>query len=231
MTPVDRLDDAVATLPPSILLDSKTVDQLNVDTFEVLAEAALADDLLSVAEEHSLLNAATALGVDSTRLASGFPDILDRLAVTRVNDGRIPTLDDGPLPLKRGETAHAIVAGQLLKEVAVREYRGGYSGFSFQIVKGVRYHVGSTRDRSVVVGTQVEVADTGLLEVTSHRAVFLGSKRSLEFAYPKLLDITPYSDGIRLAVSNRQTPSVFKIPHGSQAVAAIITAAAAALLE
>lgn len=169
----------------------------------------------------------------ASNLANDFPELLDRFVVACVNDGRIPTLapEDCPLPLKRGEIAHAVVAAELLKEVVDREWQGRSSGVSFRIVRGVRYHVGSSRGRSVVVGSHIEVADRGPLIITSQRAVFQGSRRSLEFAYPKLLDITPYSDGVRLAVSNRQSSSILRIARGSQSAVATITAAASALAE
>lgn len=231
VVPVGQLPAAVAKLPSTALLDAKELAQINLGAFLLLVDTGLEDDILTAAEESSVLSAGSLLGIGPARLASEFPDLLDRLVVACVNDGRIPRLDDCPVPLKRGEVGHATVAAELLKEVAVSEWQGRSSGVSFRIASGVRYHVGSTRGRSVVVGSRIEVADSGMLTVTSQRAVFQGSKRSLEFAYPKLLDITPYSDGVRLAVSNRQTPSIFRIPRGSQGVVATINAAAALLLD
>ena len=107
-----------------------------------------------------------------------------------------------------------------------REYHGRYAGFSFRVAKGVRFHTGQTRGHSVVVGSQMDVTDIEQLTVTFERTVFLGSKRSLEFAYPRQLDIHVYSDGIRLAVSNRQAPSIFQLEGSSELLAAIINAAA-----
>jgi hypothetical protein len=61
--------------------------------------------------------------------------------------------------LKRGEVDHYETRAELLKEVALREYRGGYSGFSIPLGKtGIRYRTGGTRGRMVTVGTQIQVA-------------------------------------------------------------------------
>ncbi len=222
---------ALAALPIPTSIDPVDLKRVNELAFRRLAESFVVDDLLTETEETALLAASAALGIDDARMRAraGFADILDDLLIARVNDGRLPELEDSPLVRKRNEVVHATMGARLLKEVVLREYRGAYSGFSFRVMKGVRYHTGGTRGHSVVVGSRMEVSDDGVLVLTSQRAVFLGSKRSLEFAYPKLLDIHVYSDGIRLAVSNRQTPSVFELDGNSDVIAAILNAAAARL--
>jgi hypothetical protein len=90
-----------------------------------------------------------------------------------------------------------------MKEVAIREYQGGTAATAF--AKGVRDTTGRTRGRSVVVGTELRVADTGTLTVSSKRLVYLGSKKSMEFPFAKLLSFDVFNDGIRLHSSNRQT--------------------------
>jgi hypothetical protein len=47
---------------------------------------------------------------------------------------------------RRGdETVYLETFALLMKEVAIREYRGGYGGVSSRIAKGVRYSPGRTR--------------------------------------------------------------------------------------
>ena len=127
--------------------------------------------------------------------------------------------------LKRGEVEHAEAQVNLLKEVAVREFRGGYQGISVPLGKtGVRYRVGSGRGRMVAVGAQLQIADSGWLCISSSRAVFLGSAKTLEFAFSKLVNLEVFSDGLRFHVSNRQSASLFQLgaPH---IVAAVVQAA------
>jgi hypothetical protein len=81
-----------------------------------------------------------------------------------------------------------------MKEVAIREYQGGYSGFSFPVGKtGIRYKVGGSRGHSVQVGTKLDVADTGTLAITNKRAVYLGTRKTVEMPYAKLDNITVYT--------------------------------------
>lgn len=133
------------------------------------ANKILDDDVLSEDEEKSFLEFATSLGVPTL---NKYPVILNRLTIARVNDGRLPVLGAGDAHIicKPGEVVHLEANASLLKEVAVREWRG--SGFSFPIAKGIRYR--TSRGHMQQVGTAITVADTGILSVTSTRVVFSG---------------------------------------------------------
>jgi hypothetical protein len=194
--------------------------------FGAQVEAALADDLLTQAEEDRLLAWATAQGVTDQDWRKRFADLLDRMLIAAVNDGRMPDITaQADIVLKRGEVAHLRVPASLMKEVAVREFRGGGSGVSIPIVKGVRYRTGSFRGRSIVVGTELQVADQGSLWITSLRAVFVGTRKTLELPYARLAHLNVFTDGVSFNVTNRQSVPLFKVPNG-EVVAAVVNAAA-----
>jgi hypothetical protein len=112
------------------------------------------------------------------------------------------------------------------KDVTIRQSQGGYSGFSFPIGKtGIRYRVGGYRGQSVEVGTQRVPADTGVLSISSQRAVFLGAKKTIELPYAKLASLTLFTDGVQFHQSNRQTAPAFTLTP-SDVVAAFIHSAA-----
>jgi hypothetical protein len=113
----------------------------------------------------------------------------------------------------------------LMKEVTLREFRGGSHGVSIPIVKGVRFRTGSFRGRSVVVGSKLQVADQGGLWLTSLRVVFAGQRKTIELPYAKLANLNVFTDGISFNMTNRQSVPLFKVPNG-QVVAAIINSAA-----
>jgi hypothetical protein len=103
-----------------------------------------------------------------------------------------------------------------MKEVAVHEFRGGYSGFSFPIGKtGIRYKVGGSRGHIVQMGTKLQVADTGILAITNKRAVYLGSAKTVEMGYSKLVSLTVHSDGIVFHLSNRMNAPLIRLPMGA----------------
>jgi hypothetical protein len=200
------------------------------EAFRRAAEDALEDDLLTIQEELAFDELAAAMEIDKPTFHSGFRELNFRVAVARANDGRLYEIENPRLITKADEVVHFEMYASLMKEVAIREYQGGYGGVSFRIANGVRYSTGRTRGRSVVIGTEWQVADSGVLSVSSTRAVFLGSTKSIEFQYAKLMGMDVYSDGIRLSVSNRQTTPLFQLESGD-AVAATINAAMQRLEE
>jgi hypothetical protein len=191
------------------------------NVFRAYAETVLADDHLTVQEELSFFDLSEALGVDDEALGTTYRDVLFRLVVARANDGRLSEIEEPRLLRKGDEAVYLETQAALMKEVAIREYQGGYGGFSFRVAKGVRYSTGRTRGRSVVVGTELQIADVGILSVSSKRLAFIGERKSMEFPYAKLMSFEVYSDGIRLHASNRQTTPLFKLESGDVVAATL----------
>jgi hypothetical protein len=192
-------------------------------------EKALADEIISKDEEERLGRTALTLGFDETGLQTAIAHFQEQFFIARVNDGRIPVLNSPSILLKKGEVAHLETPASLLKEVLVREYRGGSQGMSFRIVRGVSYRVGSHRGTMEVVGSRIEEADTGDLTVTSNRVVFAGGRKTVEVRYDKLVSVNVYRDAIQFHVSNRQNASLFKVSSGPM-IAVTVNAAAQKLL-
>jgi len=190
--------------------------------FRAYAEAALADDVLTQEEEDTFDAVSEAVGIEDDW--GDDRDLLFRLVIAKANDGRLSEIEAPHVITKKNEVVHLETLAGLMKEVTLREFRGGSSGFSFRIAKGVRYRTGAFRGHSVVVGTQMQVADSGPLAVTSSRIVFLGSRKTVEIPYSKLVGLEVFSDGIRFSVSNRQNAPLFRVENG-EVVAATVNAA------
>jgi hypothetical protein len=194
--------------------------------FRAQVETALVDDILTEAEEKHLFEWAETQGITQKDWQKRFRDLLDRMLIASVNDGRLPDVtSQAQIMLKPGEKVHHVDAVSLMKEVTLREFRGGSHGVSIPIVKGVRFRTGSFRGRSVVVGSKLQVADQGGLWLTSLRAVFAGQRKTIELPYAKLANLNVFTDGISFNMTNRQSVPLFKVPNG-QVVAAIINSAA-----
>jgi hypothetical protein len=200
---------------------------LHLDAIRSVVLAAVADDLLTPDERSNLTAVTSALGLTWQQVADSDPALYERVFVSSINGGDLPEVASPHILPKKGEIVHYECLATLMKEVAVRQYQGGYSGFSFPIGKsGVRYRVGGTRGHSVQVGTQLKVADTGLLSVTNKRCVYAGTSKTVEMLYTKLVNLTVYSDGLQFHLSNRVNAPLFKIPQGTHIIAAIVNAAA-----
>lgn len=205
---------ALAALPGSVAeaqthYKANEWEQRRWDTLTLGIRDVLDDDVLTEEEERQLFRLADALGVDIQDLPAGDMAAFEELVIAGLNDGRLPAVDV-PIMLKAGEVGRATFDVALMKEVPVREMRGGSHGVSIRVARGVSYRVGQARARSVVVGTQMQVQDVGVLTVTNQRAMFTGEKRTLEFRYDKLVGMEQFTDGLRLNVSNRQLASLFR---------------------
>jgi hypothetical protein len=192
------------------------------------SEALLKDDRITLDDEAAWARVSDALGVKPADLATNqFAGILTQLAIGRINDGRLPVVPPGGsrLLVKPGEIVHVEKTASLMKEVIDREFQGGSSGISIPLGKGVRYRTGSFRGKSVVVGSHLEAADTGILSVSSRRVVFMGNRKTIDTPYTKLAGLDVYTDGLRVHCSSRQTASLFTMAKGAEVVAATIQAA------
>jgi hypothetical protein len=195
--------------------------------FRAAVKAAIVDDIFTPAEHERLSSLMSAFRLTPEDLDSADQQLSHDVQVAQINSGYLPEVPSPHLMAKSGEIVHIEVPATLMKEVAVREFRGGYSGFSFPIGKtGIRYKVGGARGHSVEVGTKLQVADSGLLAVTNKRAVYMGSRKTVDMPYSKLVNLTVYSDGIVFHLSNRTNAPLFTIASGTDVVAAVVNAAA-----
>jgi hypothetical protein len=207
------------------LLSGRERERLADQAVRTYSQAVLTDDVVSADEEEAFSEVCDAVGIDDETWNTKYRDVLFSLTIAKVNDGRLEAIDSPHVMTKKNEVVHLEMTASLMKEVLKREFRGGSSGVSFRIAPGVRYRVGAFRGHSVVVGSELQVADTGVLAVTSTRIVFMGGRKTMEVPFAKLVGMDGFSDGLRLHASNRQNAPLFRLESGD-VVAATINAAA-----
>jgi hypothetical protein len=208
-------------------LSDQELQGIRLDAFEAWAGTAIADDLITPEENSRLAILLPALGTSWDVVATANPGLRDRVFIASVNGGLLPEVASPQLMSKKGEVIHLEWPASLMKEVAIREYKGGYSGFSFPVGKtGIRYKVGGSRGQSVQVGSRLDVADTGTLAITNKRVVYMGSRKTVNMPYSALDNLNVYSDGLQFHLSNRVNAPLFSIASGSEMVAAVVHAAA-----
>jgi hypothetical protein len=109
--------------------------------------------------------------------------------------------------LKKGEVAFVAIDGAALVEPrrAPGHWAGRSSGYSVHVAKRVNYRIGASKGTYVQGEERPTPTDTGLFVVTNQRCLFMGEKKTTEWAYAKLVG---YSlDGEATAffnVTNRQ---------------------------
>lgn len=133
--------------------------------------------------------------------------------------------------LKKGEVSYLTLnhVGLVEPRHAPGHWAGGSQGFSFHVVKGVNYRVGQTRGTYTQGEERPEITDEGLGVITNQRILFVGTKRSMEWSYAKMLGFNLEADAMAIfSVSNRQKASGFAYQaEADHIIDAVITAAIA----
>jgi hypothetical protein len=220
-------ESAFATARQAAAYPPDELRSINLGAFRPVVETAVADDILTPEESSHLSSVLTAMGLSWDDVRQVDPDLVEHAFVSSINGGQLPEVSAPHILVKMGEIVHYECPASLMKEVAVRQWQGGYSGFSFPIGKtGIRYRVGASKGHSVEVGTTLNVADSGTLSATNKRVVYAGSRKTLDMPYSKLVNLSVFHDGLQFHLSNRVNAPLFQIPRGSEVVAAIVNTAA-----
>ncbi|MCX6388453.1 MAG: hypothetical protein NTX07_06960 [Solirubrobacterales bacterium] len=206
-------------------LKPKRADEIRVQAMRAFLAPLLEDNAITEEEDDWSNRVMGALGVDSDWLSTNMLPETVEVMTARANTGRLEPRDEHELIAKGGEEVYLEVVASLTKEVTVKEFKAGYAGVSYKISKNMRVNTGGTRGRMVPVGTEIQVEDVGIMSITNQRVVFMGSKKTQEFLYTKLVGINMFEEGLTLGVSNRQASSSFQVDH-PQLVAATVNSAA-----
>lgn len=173
--------------------------------FKAALNASLKDKVLTPNEETELNQALKNLKIDEETKRALVPNsTLQELAFAKLlwqlENGVFTKIESPQLTLKKNEECYLAVNGQLLDTKTVNKgYSHASSGFSFRVMKGVSYRVGS--GRSVPIKEQVTVKHSGVLYLTSGRIVFSSvGKNSFQIGFNKLLTFEVYSDGLGFVI-------------------------------
>jgi hypothetical protein len=122
--------------------------------------------------------------------------------------------------LKSGEAVFATVSNVSLVEDrrGAGHYAGASQGVSIPIGsvggRSVRYRVGASRGHYVQGDLHPQAVDTGKLVISNQRVVFVGTKKTIECSFAKMVSVNIAEGDIYLSVSNRQ--KVTRIHYGAQ---------------
>jgi hypothetical protein len=198
---LDRIDAAAR----SSALPSDELAHVNETALSVYVDEALADDIITPEENALIAHAAERLGV---RLG---PAQWAKYSVAASNAGILPRVAQPRILLNADEADLIEAQVALLTERVITERRTTYNSISVPIgSSGIRYRTGQARGRTVVVGTRTEVADRGVLAVTSDRVVFAGASQVMEFPHHRLVGVRVFGDGLGLQIANRKSVPTFR---------------------
>lgn len=154
------------------------------------------------AREAALLEAARAAKVaEAARDAREYHEALQAAALAD-GESTVPGV-----VLQRGEVAYLTITGAAFVEPkrAPGQWQGRSQGTSIRIAKGVSYRIGGSRGTYQQGEERPTPTDEGLFVVTDRRCIFIGTKRTTEWAFNKLVGYSTDGPGTAFFnVTNRQ---------------------------
>lgn len=168
-------------------------------------DEATSDAELTPEEEQDYQALAKGLGVKLNIDEHSREQLEQMRLMSRIRYGDLPVVDAG-LHLQRQETCHFSTPATWNEMRSVRvgvNYMG--PTLRIKIAKGVYWRAGQFRGAPITKDMLVKV-DTGTLYITSKRVIFSGPMRSNSVRLDRILDITPYADGVGIQKDAGKSP-------------------------
>lgn len=175
--------------------------------YEMLGQAGknfLKDGYMTSAEQQKVDEYVSTLGLSLINLPASLQgtqieELGQSSVLSDIQAGRHPRyVINAPIILAKDEDALWCYNNvTMYQEKIKREYVGRTGGFSFRVMKGVRYRTGGFRGHPVET-SYMENMGLGSLYVTNKNIIFMGQTRSIKVPYSKIIGINPYSDGMEV---------------------------------
>ena len=120
-----------------------------------------------------------------------------------LRSGALQPVSVNGLVLAAGETVYWSEPATLVVHATKTEYVGGYGGMSVRVMRGVSLRSGTFRGHPVKQDVRVK-EDSGTLNITDKRLVFIGASESKEIPLAKMSSMRAYSDGIEVLPANKK---------------------------
>ncbi len=178
------------------------------------------DGHLSHAEERAIQTLCSMCGIKAGDPAqNSIWDKVNQLATLRdLRAGVLPTRFahvQVPFRMMKSETLIWLFDNVEYRTLKTRrEFRGGSTGISVRVARGVYLRQSAFKGRPVEVEEYVHV-DTGLLGITTKHVYFTGPARSFRIRHSKMVSLTPFANGIGITRDTvRARPEIFRVEDG-----------------
>jgi hypothetical protein len=196
-------------------LSDDEMGKFGPEVFRAAYNAARVTGHISPAAEANLMRIQTCLNISETQVPEVKYEMILSRRIYDIQNGHLPSIPVSNVILATGEVAHCREPGSLYEErVVSRHYEGGSSGVSFRVMKGVNFRVGAHRG-NIVTEKADQAVSSGSLIITSERVIFQGDAKSFATKLSKIIDITPYHDGLRFSETSRQKPRLISFDNNN----------------
>lgn len=182
-----------------------TFESITAEFLQKKADMAAADQQLSPQEEAELEALARSLGGTIRYDGRSFMELSRMRFMWHINNSPLPAVQI-PINLQRGEICHFQGRADWHEHRRVtRRLSYGGPALRIKICKGLYWKAGSygVQRESEDVLTKI---DSGGVYLTNWRIIFNGSLKSQSIKFEKILDITPYTDGVGIEKDGGKSP-------------------------
>ena len=168
----------------------------------------ITDQRLSPNEEQEIQAIANSLNIN-IQLSEQTKEKLRKLKLFWAIENLDLPIINTDIILQKSEVCHLKILNVNWYELRSVRQRVSYSGYStsFKIAKGFYLRSGSYRPQSYSVDTMKQI-DTGILYLTNKRIIFTGNKKNTNIRIDKILDFTPYTDGVEIGKETGKSPTL-----------------------
>jgi Chloroplast envelope transporter len=176
--------------------------------FQSMLDTFVSDGMLSPEEEAKLeafrKNLSASLQFDFNTAES----LRKFKLMWQIRKGELPVIDPG-ISLQRGEICHYRSDCEW-HEMRKQRIATAYAGptMRVKIAKGLYYRMGTLAHAPISVDSIVKI-DTGKVFITNKRLIFMGVNKNVSLKLDKILDITPFSDAVKIDKDTGRTPFLF----------------------
>lgn len=113
------------------------------------------------------------------------------------------------ISIQKSELCHLIIENVSWFELRSIRQKVSYTGYStsFKIAKGFYLRSGSYKPKSHYVDT-MKLIDKGTVYLTNKRIIFMGKSKNTNIKIDKILNYTPYSDGLEISKETGKNPTL-----------------------
>lgn len=199
-------------LETTLRLPKELADKISSETRNVYLEnyvaQIVADQSLSPTEEKELQAIANSLNIN-VQLNEQTKEQLRKLKLYWTLENLDLPIIKSDIAIQKSEICHLKISNVNWYELRSVRQRASYNGYStsFKVAKGFYLRSGSYKSQSYSVDT-MKLIDTGTLYLTNKRIIFTGGKKNSNIRIDKILDFSPYTDGVEIGKETGKSPTL-----------------------
>jgi len=211
-------EDFLNKLETDLKLPKPLADKISSETrtafIQNYVEGVIKDQRLSPDEEKEMQAIASSLNVN-VQLNEQTKQQLHKLKLYWALENLPLQTIEPDIVIQKSEVCYLQIRNVNWYELRSVRQRVSYSGYStsFRVAKGFYLRSGSYKPRSYSID-QMTLIDNGTIYLTNKRIIFTGNKKNSNIRIDKILNLTPYSDGVEIDKETGKSPTLI-IPNNA----------------